>query len=178
MNYEFLIAGFGGQGILFSGKLLSYVGMLMDKHITWLPSYGPEMRGGTANCSVIISEDPVGSPIVSHPQILVAMNLPSLDKFEEDIKKGGMLFIDSTLIERKTARGDISAYYIPSTKLAHDNGTPTLANMIMLGYVAKITGVCSFEDLKAGVSKVVPARKVDMIEVNTKALEIGFNYTE
>ena len=117
MNKEILIAGFGGQGILFSGKFLAYEGLIDGKEVSWLPSYGPEMRGGTANCSIIISDSAVGSPIVSNPDILIAMNLPSLDKYENETKNGGQIFVDSSLIERKVERTDVETYYIPATKM-------------------------------------------------------------
>ena len=128
-----LIAGFGGQGVLFAGKFIAYKGLLEGRQLSWLPSYGPEMRGGTANCSVILSDDPVGSPIVSNPDVLMVMNLPSLDKYEGEAVVGAKIFVDSTLIERKVVREDVSAYYIPATQLAKDAGFPTLANMIMVG---------------------------------------------
>ena len=107
---QFLFSGFGGQGILFAGKFMAYKGLIDDKQVSWLPSYGPELRGGTASCSVIVSDEPVGSPIVSKPVVLIAMNLPSLDKYESTVAPGGMIFLDSTLIERKVNRDDITAY--------------------------------------------------------------------
>ena len=173
---QILFAGFGGQGILFSGKFLAYKGLLEEKQISWLPSYGPEMRGGTANCSVIISDEPVGSPIVSNPDALIAMNLPSLDKYEPAVAPGGKVFIDSTLIDRKALRDDIDAYYIPATKMAADAGIPTLANMIILGKMIKETGAVSFENLLDAMKKVVSAKRSELMDVNIKALESGYNY--
>ncbi len=134
---QYLFAGFGGQGILFAGKFAAYKGLIEEKQVSWLPSYGPEMRGGTASCSVIISDEPVGSPIVSKPDVLVAMNLPSLDKYEGDVAPGGVIFADSTLIERKVARDDVTVHYIPATKLASDTGMPTLANMRNIAKILK-----------------------------------------
>ena len=128
---KYLFSGFGGQGILFAGKFIAYKGLIEEKQVSWLPSYGPEMRGGTASCSVIVSDEAVGSPIVSTPDVLVAMNLPSLDKYESAVAPGGMIFADSTLIERKVARDDVKVFYIPATALASENGFPTLANMII-----------------------------------------------
>ena len=128
-----ILSGFGGQGILFAGKFLAYKGMLEEKEVSWLPSYGPEMRGGTASCSVIVSDEKVGSPIITTPNVLIAMNLPSLDKFESTVEKGGIIIADSTLIERKVMRDDVTTYYVPATKLASDNGFPTIANMIIVG---------------------------------------------
>ncbi|MBQ1967459.1 MAG: 2-oxoacid:acceptor oxidoreductase family protein, partial [Clostridia bacterium] len=125
---QILIAGFGGQGVLFAGKLIAYKGLLEDKQISWLPSYGPEMRGGTANCSVIVSDTAVGSPIVSNPDVLVAMNLPSLKKYESEVVSGGTIIVDSTLISEKVQRDDVNVYYVPATKIATDEGFSTLAN--------------------------------------------------
>ena len=175
---NFLFSGFGGQGILFAGKFLAYKGLYEGKNVSWLPSYGPEMRGGTASCSVIVSEEAVGSPIVSNPDILVAMNLPSLDKFEKDIVSGGLVFADSALIERKVNRDDITAYYIPATRLAGENGMPTLANMIIMGKILKVLGEYDEESLKATMAKVIPPKHADMLEVNLKALKIGADYEE
>ena len=176
MTTQILIAGFGGQGVLFAGKFLAYTGMLEDKQVSWLPSYGPEMRGGTANCSIIISDEPVGSPIVSSPDALIAMNLPSFDKYENAVVPGGKVFIDSTLIGRKAVRTDIDAYYIPATKMAADAGIPTLANMIILGKMIKETGAISFENMVDVMKKIVSAKRVELIDINIKALEAGYNY--
>lgn len=176
MYTQILIAGFGGQGILFAGKCLAYQGLMEGKEISWLPSYGPEMRGGTANCSVIVADTPVGSPIVSNPDILAVMNLPSLDKYENAAVPGTKIFVDSTLIERKLARTDVTAYYIPATGMAREAGIPTLANMILIGKLIKETGVVSFSDIRKGLEKVVSARHADLLELNLKALEAGYNY--
>lgn len=178
MTNSILIAGFGGQGILFAGKFLAYKGLLEGREISWLPSYGPEMRGGTANCSVIIGTEPIGSPIVARPDVLVAMNLPSFDKYQSEVAAGGYLFADSTLIAEKTQRSDVRAFYIPCTQLAKDLGIPTLANMIMMGKVIKETGVVSFDNVKDALSKVVSAKHADMLEINLKALEAGYNYKD
>ena len=175
---NFLFSGFGGQGILFAGKFLAYKGLTEGKNVSWLPSYGPEMRGGTASCSVIVSDEAVGSPIVSNPDILVAMNLPSLDKFENDVNAGGLVFADSALIERKVARDDITAYYVPATRLAGENGMPTLANMILMGKILKVLGEYDEEGLKATMAKVIPPKHADMLEINLKALKIGAEYEE
>lgn len=178
MTTQILIAGFGGQGVLFAGKCLAYEGLFANKEVSWLPSYGPEMRGGTANCSVILSDEPVGSPIVSKPDVLIAMNLPSLDKYEKDTVKGGKIIIDSSLISRKVEREDVSAYYIPATKLASELNIPTLANMIMLGKMIKETGLVSLESACEAMKKVVSSRHQDLLEANIKALNAGFHYAE
>ena len=173
---QLLFAGFGGQGILFSGKFLAYDGLLEEKEVSWLPSYGPEMRGGTANCSVIISDESVGSPIVNKPDILIAMNLPSLDKYETETVSGGQIFVESSLIGRKVERDDVEAYYIPATQLADDASLHGLANMIMVGNLIKHTGIMSFENVERTLKKIIPAKKQNMVELNMKAIELGYNY--
>ena len=173
---QFLFSGFGGQGILFSGKFIAYKGLMEEKNVSWLPSYGPEMRGGTASCGVIVSDDAVGSPIVSNPNILVAMNLPSLDRYEDSVVSGGMIFADSALIERKVKRDDIKAFYIPATKLALDNQIPTLANMIIVGKVMKELGEYDEAAIEKTLKKVISAKRADMLEANLKAMKIGAEY--
>ena len=175
---QILIAGFGGQGVLFAGKFIAYKGLLEGKQLSWLPSYGPEMRGGTANCSVIISDDPVGSPIVSKPDVLMVMNLPSLDKYENAAVTGAKIFVDSTLIERKVQRNDVDTFYIPATQMANDAGISTLANMIMVGKIIRETGVVSYDNIVDALKKVVSAKHANLLDVNLKALEMGYNYAE
>ncbi len=170
---QFLFAGFGGQGILFAGKFAAYKGLTDNKQVSWLPSYGPEMRGGTASCSVIISDEPVGSPIVSRPDVLIAMNLPSLDRYEDAVATGGTIFVDSTLIERKVKREDVAVYYIPATRLASENNMPTLANMIIMGKILKVMNDFGEESVNAALKKVISAKHADMLEVNLRALQIG-----
>ena len=176
MTREYLFAGFGGQGLLFSGKVLAYKGLIEDKNVSWLPSYGPEMRGGTANCSVIISDEPVGAPIISNPDVLVAMNLPSLDKYEPQVKPGGTIIVDSSLIERKVARDDVNVYYIPATKIAGENGTPTLANMILVGKLLEVFGEYDAENVRTALGKCVSARHADLLELNLQAMESGRDF--
>lgn len=176
MTHQILLAGFGGQGILFSGKFLAYDGLIEDRQVSWLPSYGPEMRGGTCNCSVILSDTQIGSPIVSNPDILIAMNLPSLDKFENEAVAGAKIFVDSSLIDRKVIREDVEAYYIPATKMASDEGLNGLANMIMIGYMIKKAGVMPYENVEKVMAKVVPAKKQDKLALNIKAVELGYNF--
>ena len=178
MTRQYLFSGFGGQGILFTGKFLAYKGLMEDKQVSWLPSYGPEMRGGTASCSVIVSDEPVGSPIVSNPDVLVAMNLPSLDRFESSVVPGGVIIADSTLIERKVARDDVTVYYVPATRLASENGTPTLANMIIAGKLLRVFGEDNEDDLRRALGKVISAKRADMLEVNLKAMQLGADYKE
>ena len=173
---QILLAGFGGQGILFSGKFLAYKGLMEDLQVSWLPSYGPEMRGGTANCNVILSDDPVGSPIVTNPDILIAMNLPSLQKFIASVVPGGQVYVDSSLIEEKVERTDVTVFYIPVTQMARENDIPTLANMIMMGHVLENHPELSFEGTDAVVNKLVPPKKAALVELNMKALTLGKDY--
>ncbi|MBR2989103.1 MAG: 2-oxoacid:acceptor oxidoreductase family protein [Clostridia bacterium] len=173
---KYLFSGFGGQGILFSGKFLAYKGLTDDKNVSWLPSYGPEMRGGTASCSVIISDGNIGSPIIDTPDVLVAMNLPSLDKFEKTVKPGGTIILDSTLIERKVERDDVNVVYLPATRLANENGCPTLANMIIVGKLLKVTGDYNEESVDAALKKVISAKRADMLETNKMAMKLGADY--
>ena len=173
---KILIAGFGGQGILFAGKALAFTGLKVGLEVSWLPSYGPEMRGGTANCSVTLSDTPIGSPIVDKPDVLIAMNLPSLEKYLNETEKGGYIVYDSSLINKQELREDVNVFDIPATKLASDNNLGGLANMIIIGKVIKETGVLSLEQIKNSLSEMVPAKKADLLQNNIKALELGFNY--
>ena len=173
---QILIAGFGGQGVLFTGKFLAYKAMLENKQLSWLPSYGPEMRGGTANCSVVISDAPVGSPIITNPDVLVAMNLPSLQKFVDAVVPGGQIFIDSTLIDAKVERTDVKVHYIPATQMAKDAGLGNLSNMIIAGKLLKECDAVSFEGNLATLESFIPAKKANLIEANCRALQLGYDY--
>lgn len=173
MTHDILLAGFGGQGILFAGKILAYSGLMDDKEVSWLPSYGPEMRGGTCNCSVCISDEPIGSPLVVEPSILVVMNTPSLEKFAPTVKQGGYIIADSTMVDAKTDRTDVKAFYIPASQLAADNGLTGGANMILLGKLFKETGIVSAETFKKAVEKVVPAKKASLAANNLRAVQLG-----
>ena len=176
MNMQILIAGFGGQGVLFAGKFLATKGLIEGKNVSWLPSYGPEMRGGTANCSVIISDDPVGSPIVNEPYCLVAMTLPSLRRYENSVVPGGMILVDSTLIDEKVERNDVSVFYVPATKMAKDEGFSTLANMILCGKLIKESADLKFENTDEALKKVIPPRKANLLDINLKALKVGYEF--
>ncbi len=173
---QILIAGFGGQGILFAGKFLAYKGLMEEKQLSWLPSYGPEMRGGTANCNVILSDTPVGSPIITAPDVLIAMNLPSLQKYVNDVVPGGQIYVDSALIDVKVERTDVQVFYIPATQMAKDNGIATLANMIIVGHLLKNHPELSFDGVDAVVEKLVPPKKAALVELNKKALALGKDY--
>ena len=174
-DFNMVLAGFGGQGILFDGKVIAYGGLNDGKEISWLPSYGPEMRGGTANCSVCISDKTIGSPLVVTPDVLIALNLPSFEKFIDTVKPGGTVIIDSFLINKKVEREDVNVFYVPATKLAEENGIKGLANIILVGKLFKETGFCTEEALYKAIEKCVPARKANMLEFNKKALEIGMS---
>ena len=176
MTHSYLIAGFGGQGLLFAGKFLAYKGLLENKEVSWLPSYGPEMRGGTASCSVIIGDEPVGSPIVEHPDVLMVMNLPSLNRYEQAVQPGGTIFVDSTLVERKVERSDVKAIYIPATRLAVENNMTTLANMILTGKILEEMGEFDADGVQAALKKVVSAKHPEMFDLNLKALQIGRDF--
>ncbi len=176
MNKQILIAGFGGQGILFSGKFLAYEGLLTGKEVSWLPSYGPEMRGGTANCSIIISDEKIGSPIVDKPDVLIAMNAPSFDKYVTEITAGGQVFVDSSLIEKKCERADVEAHYIPATQLASEKNLTGLANMIILGMFIKHTEIMPLEDVEMVLKKIVPAKKPQLFDLNMEAIKLGYDY--
>lgn len=175
VNHSILLAGFGGQGILFAGKVIAYAGLLSGKEVSWLPSYGPEMRGGTANCSVSLSDEPIGSPLVTNPNVFAAMNLPSYDRFIDSVEPGGVAVVDSTLINKKTGRTDIKAFYVPATGTAAENGLMGLANMIILGKILKETAFAPIELVKKALEKSVPPRKAALIESNLKAIDIGLN---
>ena len=176
MTHSYLIAGFGGQGLLFAGKFLAYKGLLENKEVSWLPSYGPEMRGGTASCSVIIGDEPVGSPIVEHPDVLMVMNLPSLNRYEQAVQPGGTIFVDSTLVERKVERSDVKAIYIPATRLVVENNMTTLANMILTGKILEEMGEFDADGVQAALKKVVSAKHPEMFDLNLKALQIGRDF--
>lgn len=179
-NLNMIFAGFGGQGVLFAGKVAAYAGLLENKEISWLPSYGPEMRGGTANCSVCISDEPIGSPLVTTPNVLIAMNLPSLDKFIDTVEPGGVVIIDSSLIDKKVERTDITVHYVPASKLAEENELKGLANMILVGKLFKEVfasggefSFCTEQTLDSAMQKCIPPKKANMLDFNRKAVAMG-----
>lgn len=176
MAYNMIFAGFGGQGVLFSGKIAAYAGLLDGHEVSWLPSYGPEMRGGTANCSVCIAEKPIGSPLVLKPNVLVVLNNPSFDKFIDTVVPGGLVFVDSTLVNRETARTDISVFRIPATQISNERGLEGIANIIVLGKLLGEVPFTSVETIKKALEKNVPARKAHLLEHNIRAIETGMNY--
>jgi len=173
MTEKIIIAGFGGQGIMSLGQMLCYSGMNEGRKVSWLPSYGPEMRGGTANCHVIVSDEDVASPIVSRADTVIAMNLPSLDKFESRIKKGGKLFINSSLIEKRAMRDDIDVFYIQANDIALELGNTRVAGMVILGAYLKTSGTVKPESVIESLKKVLGEKKAGLIPVNKQALEKG-----
>ena len=173
MSEQVILAGFGGQGMLLAGQLLAYAGLAENKNVSWLPSYGPEMRGGTANCSVIVSDDEVGSPIVTEADTVIVMNRPSLDKYESYVRKGGLLIINSTLIDKKATRNDIEVLYVPANDLAEQAGSVKAANMVVLGTYLEKTHVVSDRSVIAALEKIMGEKKAKLIPLNEKALELG-----
>jgi len=175
MTEKIIIAGFGGQGVMSLGQMIAYSGMTEGREVSWLPSYGPEMRGGTANCQVIVSDEAIAAPIISEADTVIAMNLPSLDKFESRVKKGGNLFINSSLIERKANRDDINVHYITANETAVELGNSKVAGMVVMGAYIKTTNVVKAETIIESLKKVLGEKKLDLIPINQKAMEEGAN---
>lgn len=172
-DLNIMLAGFGGQGILFAGKVIAYAGLLSGREVSWLPSYGPEMRGGTAYCSVVLSDEPIGSPLVTELDVLVAMNLPSYDKFIGEVLPGGLAILDSSLISGYTPRSDVSYEAIPATTLANEHDLRTLGNVIMVGRLMAASGFADGPTVEAAIDKSVSARHADLAEANKRALKLG-----
>ncbi|MCA0386683.1 MAG: 2-oxoacid:acceptor oxidoreductase family protein [Firmicutes bacterium] len=174
LNERIICAGFGGQGVMLMGQLISYAGMLEGKEVSWLPSYGPEMRGGTANCSVMVSDRPIGSPVITDDAtVAMVLNLPSLDKFENDVVPGGKLLINSSLIEKKATRTDITAYYIPANEIAVELGNPRVANMVMLGAFLELTKTVEVSSVLSALKKTFGESKLHLMPVNEEAMKRG-----
>lgn len=176
MEHSVIIAGFGGQGVILAGKILAQAGMDHGLEVTWLPSYGPEMRGGTANCTVIFSDEPVGSPIVDDPTALIALNLPSLDKFEPTVAKAGTIVTNTSLIQRAVARDDVQVVSVPLNELAAKIGSPRTINMVALGAYIKATAIVPLDAVKAAAAKMLTKDGKDQfISMNERALEEGYH---
>lgn len=174
LNERIICAGFGGQGVMLMGQLISYAGMLENKEVSWLPSYGPEMRGGTANCSVMVSDRPIGSPVITdNATTAIVLNLPSLDKFESDVLAGGNLIINSSLIEKKASRDDLKVYYVPANEIALELGNAKVANMVMLGAYLEITKTVSVESVMKALGKVFGESKAHLMKINEDAMNRG-----
>jgi 2-oxoglutarate ferredoxin oxidoreductase subunit gamma len=173
MQYDIIFSGFGGQGALFAGQLLAYAAMDEGRYVTWIPSYGPEMRGGTAHCTVIVSDEEIGSPLVRHPTNVVALNNPSLEKYEALLAPGGHLIYNASLAARDVARGDIQALAIPGSAVAADMGNPKLLNMIMLGALLAVTEVLSIEAVERALDLHLSTNHRGLLELNKQALRRG-----
>ncbi|WAM30933.1 2-oxoacid:acceptor oxidoreductase family protein [Caldicellulosiruptor naganoensis] len=172
MTEEILIAGFGGQGVLFLGQIFAHLGMEKGYNVSWLPSYGPEMRGGTANCSVIISSDTIGSPVVFNPDTLFVLNKPSLEKFEASVKKDGMMLVNSSLVDIEAKRKDVNIYCIPATDVASKIGSVKVANIVMLGAYLKLKDTFSLSEVKEILKEF--SKTEEIYNLNCRALEEGF----
>ena len=175
MTAKVIMAGFGGQGVVLMGTLLSYSAMVQGKHTTFFPSYGAEMRGGTANCSVIVSDDEIPSPVVTEPDCIVAMNIASLDKFESRLRPGGTVFINSSLVKRDLERDDVEVVRIPANEMAEELGSAKAANMVMLGGVIKKTGAIELDSAIESLEGVLSERAMALLDLNKKALRKGFD---
>jgi 2-oxoglutarate ferredoxin oxidoreductase subunit gamma len=176
MEKSFVFAGFGGQGVILAGKVLAQAGADRGLQVTWLPSYGPEMRGGTANCTVVLSDDPIGSPVVDNPTALVAMNLPSFDRFEKTVARGGVILVNSSLITRPTERNDVRVLSVPANDVALSLGNPQTANMVALGAIIKATGIISLESIKSAMARILSHKNsAEIIALNEQALDAGYN---
>lgn len=177
MQTEIIISGFGGQGVLFAGQLLSYASMDSGLEVTWIPSYGPEMRGGTANCTVVISDEEIGSPVVRHPEVALVLNLPSLDKHESSIKPGGLLIVNLSMVNRAPVRKDIHVVSLPASEIAEKIGDKRMLNMVMLGAMLANHSVLSLDAIEKALHDHLPARHQRFLNFNIEALKAGSSYT-
>ena len=175
METSIIIAGFGGQGVLFAGQLLAYAGMDSGQQVTWIPSYGPEMRGGTANCTVIISPDPIGAPIVSHPDIAIVLNQPSFDKYEPLVKQGGLLVVNSSIVSELSDRDDIQTVYVQANTIAEEHGTDKMLNMAAIGAMLKLRPILSLVEFEKALIDHLPSRKAHLLEDNKKVLRRAYD---
>ncbi len=178
MERSIVFSGFGGQGALFAGQLLTYAAADAGKHVTWIPSYGPEMRGGTAHCTVVIGDEPIGSPLVRNPDIVVAMNLPSADKYEPIVKSQGLLVVNSSLVQRPLTRADIHTVSIPANDMASELGNQRMANVVMLGAVLGATSLLPLEQVEKALDDHLPGRHKHLLEANKQALRQGAAFAQ
>jgi 2-oxoglutarate ferredoxin oxidoreductase subunit gamma len=178
MTEKMLIAGFGGQGVILAGKLIAYAGMLEGKNVSHIPSYGVEMRGGTANCSVTISDREIASPFVPHPNTLVVMNKPSLDKFEEQVMPGGNIFVNSSLIDRQVGRKDVKVFYIPANNIAEEAGSGRASNMAVMGALVAVTEIVTIESLERSLPEVISKRNIKYNKINEVAMHMGYELVQ
>ena len=178
MQKEIIIAGFGGQGVLFAGQLLSYAAMESGFEVTWIPSYGPEMRGGTANCTVVVADEEIGAPIVSKPTAAIVMNLPSLDKYEPMVKPGGILVINTSLVNRRAVRTDIRVVNVPANEIAEQIGDQRMTNMVMLGALLANLEVVKLEAVEKALAAHTSEKRKHLLPLNLQALQQGATYLE
>lgn len=178
MHEEILISGFGGQGALFIGQLLTYAGMEEGRQVTWIPSYGPEMRGGTAHCIVILSDEPIGSPIIRNPSVAVVLNPPSMEKYEPLVKPGGVLVVNSSLVRAKSRREDLAVAYVPANDLALELGNARMANVVLLGALLEIRPVVRVESVEKALEEHTPQHRRHIVEPNKRALARGIRYIQ
>ncbi|NTW43444.1 MAG: 2-oxoacid:ferredoxin oxidoreductase subunit gamma [Anaerolineaceae bacterium] len=176
MQTEIIIAGFGGQGVLFAGQVIAYAAMDQGMHVTWIPSYGPEMRGGTANCTVVISDEEIGSPIVSRPTAVVAMNKPSLDKYENMVKEGGVFIINQSMVDREVARKDIHSVMVPANDIAEEIGDKRMTNMVLVGALLANLNILPLAALEKSLKDHLPKKHHKLLPANKLALEKGGTY--
>lgn len=174
MQKEIIIAGFGGQGVLFGGQVLAYAAMDTGKQVTWIPSYGPEMRGGTANCTVIIADDEIGSPLVKHPPLAIALNLPSFDKYEELLAPGGTLIVNQSMVDRGAKRTDINVILVPCNEIAEEIGDKRLMNMVAVGALLSALPELNLKDIEKALEGHLPARHKHLLPKNFEALKRGY----
>jgi 2-oxoglutarate ferredoxin oxidoreductase subunit gamma len=176
MQTEIIIAGFGGQGVLFAGQVLAYAAMDQGMHVTWIPSYGPEMRGGTANCTVVISDEEIGSPIVSRPTMVIAMNKPSLEKYEPMVKEGGVFIVNQSMVDREVERKDIQSVLVPANEIAEEIGDKRMTNMVLLGALLANLSILPIDAVEKALKDHLPAKHHKLLPANRQALEKGSCY--
>jgi len=174
MEISIIIAGFGGQGVLFSGQLLAYAGMDAGRNVTWIPSYGPEMRGGTANCTVIISSDPIGAPVVARPDVAIVLNQPSFDKYEPIVKTGGLLVVNTSIISSRSKRGDLDSVLIAANAIAEELGTVKMLNMVAVGAMIQRRPILTVEQIEQALADHLPPGKIHLLEANKAVLRRGY----
>jgi 2-oxoglutarate ferredoxin oxidoreductase subunit gamma len=174
MQKEIIIAGFGGQGVLFGGQVITYAAMDVGKEVTWIPSYGPEMRGGTANCTVVIADDEIGSPLVKNPPLAIALNLPSFDKYEESLATGGTLIVNQSMVDRAAKRQDINVIFVPCNEIAEEIGNKKLMNMVAVGALLTVLPEITLKDVEKVLEGHLPARHKHLLPMNYEALRRGF----
>ncbi|KAF0107608.1 MAG: 2-oxoglutarate ferredoxin oxidoreductase subunit gamma [Anaerolineaceae bacterium] len=178
MQTEFLFAGFGGQGVMFAGQVLAYAAMDNGKQVTWIPSYGPEMRGGTANCTVVIADEEIGSPLVNHPPAILVMNLPSLEKYEPLVKPGGVLVVNASMVDREVQRKDITWVSLPCNEMAEEAGDKRMANIVALGALLELLPAQTLKDIEVALKAHMPGRHKHLLPKNVEAMKRGAEYAK